>query len=94
MPTYEYECEQCGQVFEYFQSLTESPKTTCEVCGGRLRKLVSPGAGLIFKGNGFYITDYKKKHTTATEKETSSHKSDKTTSDSKPKSGAKDDSSS
>ncbi len=60
MPTYEYECEQCKRVFEYFQSVHEEPMTVCEVCGGKLRKLLSPGAGLIFKGSGFYITDYKK----------------------------------
>ncbi len=61
MPTYEYECVKCGNTFEYFQSVNEEPKTKCEICGGRLIKLVSPGAGLIFKGHGFYITDYKKR---------------------------------
>lgn len=91
MPTYEYECEQCGQIFEYFQALTDSPKTTCEICGGYLRKLLSPGAGLIFKGNGFYITDYKKKDTSADEKKTSSSKSEKSATDTKPTSASKDD---
>jgi putative FmdB family regulatory protein len=59
MPTYEYDCEGCGQNFEYFQSMSEPAKATCEQCGGTLRKLLSAGAGLIFKGSGFYITDYK-----------------------------------
>jgi putative FmdB family regulatory protein len=60
MPTYEYECTGCGKHFDYFQRITEEPKTTCEECGGKLQKLLSSGAGLIFKGSGFYITDYKK----------------------------------
>lgn len=62
MPTYEYQCEQCGEEFEYFQSIKAAPKEVCERCGGHLTKLVSAGAGLIFKGSGFYITDYKKQN--------------------------------
>jgi len=61
MPTYEYECDKCGGHFEYFQSMSEPRKTVCESCGGRLTKLLSAGSGLIFKGSGFYITDYKTK---------------------------------
>jgi len=60
MPTYEYECQNCGKIFEYFQSINEPPKEKCEICGGPLKRLVSAGAGLIFKGSGFYITDYKR----------------------------------
>ena len=59
MPTYEYQCTKCEQEFEYFQSIKEEPKTVCEKCGGNLVKLLSGGTGLIFKGSGFYITDYK-----------------------------------
>ena len=59
MPTYEYQCDACGQTFEYFQSMSEAPKAVCESCGGKLSKLMSAGSGLIFKGSGFYITDYK-----------------------------------
>lgn len=59
MPTYEYECTKCGKHSEYFQSIKEAPKTECEHCGGKLTKLLSAGSGLIFKGSGFYITDYK-----------------------------------
>lgn len=59
MPTYEYECTKCGKQSEYFQSIKEAPKTECEHCGGELVKLLSAGSGLIFKGSGFYITDYK-----------------------------------
>ena len=60
MPTYEYKCEECHEEFEYFQSMSEAPKDVCEKCGGKLARLLSAGAGLIFKGSGFYITDYKK----------------------------------
>ncbi|MBX7245191.1 MAG: zinc ribbon domain-containing protein [Candidatus Sumerlaeaceae bacterium] len=59
MPTYEYKCTSCGKHFEYFQSISEPKKTTCEACGGALERLLSAGSGLIFKGSGFYITDYK-----------------------------------
>lgn len=60
MPTYEYQCQDCGREFDYLQSMSEPHKTKCEECGGKLTKLLSAGSGLIFKGSGFYITDYKK----------------------------------
>ncbi|MBD3390556.1 MAG: zinc ribbon domain-containing protein [Chitinivibrionales bacterium] len=61
MPTYEYECSKCGKVFEVFQSITAEPLTKCtdETCSGPVRRLLSGGAGFLFKGNGFYITDYR-----------------------------------
>ena len=59
MPTYEYKCTSCGELSEYFQSITAEPKTNCEICGGKLKRLISGGAGPIFKGSGFYQTDYK-----------------------------------
>ena len=59
MPTYEYECTDCGRRFEIFHGMTEEPRTECEVCKGRLKKLIGPGAGIIFKGSGFYCTDYR-----------------------------------
>jgi putative FmdB family regulatory protein len=61
MPTYEYECEKCGLLFEEFQSIMEPPLTICKKdgCGGRVKRLFSPGAGFLFKGNGFYSTDYR-----------------------------------
>ena len=65
MPTYEYKCEKCGHCFELFQKITDSPIKICPVCKGKVKKLISGGAGLIFKGSGFYITDYKKKPETA-----------------------------
>jgi len=60
MPTYEYECTQCKHTFEEFQKITDKPLTKCPKCGGKLRRLISGGIGLIFKGSGFYVTDYKK----------------------------------
>jgi putative FmdB family regulatory protein len=67
MPTYEYVCEKCDHEFEFFQSMKDQPLTICpkEKCGqkkwgkGKVKKLMSSGAGLIFKGSGFYITDYR-----------------------------------
>ena len=61
MPTYEYQCEKCGLVFEEFQSITAEPLTKCrkEGCDGTIRRLISSGAGFIFKGSGFYTTDYR-----------------------------------
>ena len=73
MPTYEYECEKCGHHFEVFQSMKEAPKKACPQCKGRVRRLISGGAGLIFKGSGFYITDYRSEgYKSAAKKETSS----------------------
>ncbi len=60
MPTYEYKCDKCGYVFEELQSMNEDPLTTCPRCNGSVQRLIGPGAGLIFKGSGFYLTDYKK----------------------------------
>lgn len=73
MPTYEYECEKCGNHFELFQSMKEAPKKTCPQCKGRVRRLISGGAGLIFKGSGFYITDYRSEgYKSAAKKESAS----------------------
>ncbi|MBN1893000.1 zinc ribbon domain-containing protein [bacterium] len=61
MPTYEYECKSCGHQFERFQKITAKPVRKCPKCGRPVRKLISTGGGLIFKGSGFYITDYARK---------------------------------
>lgn len=60
MPTYEYECNNCKLHFELLQGINDSPVKNCPKCGGSVRRLISGGAGLIFKGSGFYITDYQK----------------------------------
>jgi len=60
MPTYEYLCNACGNRFEKFQSMTSAPIKQCPKCKrNKVRRLISAGAGLIFKGSGFYITDYR-----------------------------------
>jgi putative FmdB family regulatory protein len=79
MPTYEYICEKCGHQFEKFQSIAARPLTTCpeDVCTqkrwgkGKVKRAISGGAGLLFKGSGFYITDYRSdKYKEAAKKET------------------------
>jgi putative FmdB family regulatory protein len=57
VPTYEYECSKCPRVFEVRQRITEAPLTTCDVCGGPVRRLLS-AAPFILKGEGWYVTDY------------------------------------
>ncbi len=65
MPTYEYECLSCGIHFDEFQKMSDQPLDKCIACQGTVRRVISGGSGLIFKGSGFYITDYAKgKNTT------------------------------
>ena len=59
MPTYEYRCRDCGRDFELFQRMSDEPLAPCPDCGSRAERLISGGAGLLFKGDGFYITDYR-----------------------------------
>jgi len=59
MPTYEYECTRCGHRFERFQSMTDEPVKRCPKCRCKVKRILSGGAGFIFKGSGFYITDYR-----------------------------------
>lgn len=59
MPTYEYRCSQCHYEFELFQTMSAEPVKTCPKCKGPVKRLIGPGAGPIFKGTGFYQTDYK-----------------------------------
>lgn len=59
MPTYEYECRKCGHTFEKFQRISEAPAKRCPKCRSAVRRVMGRGAGLIFKGSGFYITDYR-----------------------------------
>ena len=99
MPTYEYVCSKCGHEFEKFQSMTERPLTVCpkDLCAkkkwgrGKVQKKISAGGGLIFKGSGFYITDYRSdKYKEAAKKDSAPSKpaeSKSPASDSKP--GAK-----
>jgi putative FmdB family regulatory protein len=61
MPTYEYKCKNCGHAFEVFHSMSSDPVKVCPKCGGEVKKLISAGSTPIFKGSGFYQTDYKNK---------------------------------
>ena len=66
MPTYEYECRECSHTFEAFQSINDDPLEICPLCGGKVRRLIGGGSGIIFKGSGFYITDSKKAQSAST----------------------------
>ncbi len=60
MPTYDYRCQGCGHEFEEFQSIKAAPLATCPECReDKLQRLIGPGAALLFKGSGFYLTDYR-----------------------------------
>jgi len=96
MPTYDYQCDACDHEFELFQSITEPVKKKCPECGKpKLRRLFGTGAAIMFKGSGFYQTDYRsdsykkgaEAEKKASEKKSESKKSDKK-GDSKPKKGS------
>lgn len=95
MPTYSYECKKCGHVVDKFHGMNDSPRVKCPECKGACRKLLGSGAGVIFKGSGFYETDYKTKtgkpddsagkKSTDKKKESSSGKSESSKKESTPK---------
>lgn len=60
MPTYSYKCEKCGHQFEELQAMNAAPLEKCPACKGKVKRLIGGGSGVIFKGKGFYSTDYKK----------------------------------
>ncbi|MBD3276929.1 MAG: zinc ribbon domain-containing protein [Candidatus Aegiribacteria sp.] len=60
MPTYEYKCSECGHKFDVFHKMIDSSSRECPQCGGKAERLIGSGAGIIFKGPGFYATDYAK----------------------------------
>ncbi len=85
MPTYEYRCENCENEIEVMQSMKDAPLTKCDKCGKEtLKKMVSGGAGLIFKGSGFYLTDYKNKNTSEASTSKKSETKTETKTESKP----------
>jgi putative FmdB family regulatory protein len=61
MPNYDYECQQCGKRFEVFQSMNDPKLTACQAdhCDGKVKRLLGTGGGILFKGSGFYQTDYR-----------------------------------
>jgi len=87
MPTYEYECKKCGKTFDVFQSMKDEPLTVCpdKKCKGKVKRLIGTGAGLIFKGSGFYITDYRSEGYKQAAKKDSTSSSTSSSSTSKPK---------
>lgn len=95
MPTYDYVCEKCGHRFEHFQSMNDPKLTDCplEECDGQVKRLLGTGAGIIFKGGGFYETDYRSdSYKSAAKKEAEGSKPAEKKTDSKGESsGAKSD---
>ena len=77
MPTYDYICKKCDHTFEYFQTMSDAPLELCPECKGKVRRLVSGGSGLIFKGSGFYLTDYVKKDSSEKKEESTASKKSK-----------------
>jgi putative FmdB family regulatory protein len=94
MPNYDYECETCGKRFEIFQSMKDAKLETCppEVCdkGGKVRRLLGTGGGIIFKGGGFYQTDYRSASYQSGAKKDSEAKSPAPAAESKPSSSSSD----
>ena len=86
MPTYEYVCQKCKKPHEVFQSITAKPLTKCPrpKCGGKLKRLMGSGSGFLFKGGGFYITDYRSKSYTDAKKRDEQSKSSGASSSSPP----------
>ena len=78
MPHYDYECKKCGHTFELFQQMIDKPRKRCPQCRGAVRRLIGAGAGFIFKGSGFYATDYKKSSGKNASSEDTKKSSDKT----------------
>ena len=82
MPTYEYHCTLCNYHFEAFQKMSDLPLTSCPKCAGPIQRMIGAGMGLIFKGSGFYITDYKKSNS-STASTATEHKSEKSAAEKK-----------
>ena len=81
MPTYDYICKKCEKMVEYFQCMSDAPKKECPDCKeNSLRRVISGGTGLIFKGSGYYLTDYKNKKNKPPEKKDTGKKKKKETS--------------
>ena len=92
MPTYHYRCNDCGHDFEEWQTMSAPPLEKCPKCDGHAKRVISGGAGLLFKGDGFYITDYRSAaYKKDASKDSSSSSSDSSSSTKKPDSSKKSD---
>ncbi|MFP6582411.1 MAG: FmdB family zinc ribbon protein [Candidatus Hydrogenedentota bacterium] len=91
MPTYTYQCKKCGETEDHFHGMNAKPRVKCQACGGACKRLIGSGAGIIFKGSGFYETDYKTKSGKPSDvgSENGSKSSDSKSSDSKKSSESK-----
>lgn len=86
MPTYEYECTKCDHQFERFQSMSDEPLKRCPKCRCKVKRLIGTGSGIIFKGSGFYQTDYRtQSYNQGKKKDESARSSSKTSGDKKDK---------
>jgi putative FmdB family regulatory protein len=91
MPTYDYRCDACGHAFEKFQSITAAPLRKCPKCGkNKVKRLLGTGAGVIFKGSGFYQTDYRSESYKSAAKAESGSTESKPAADSKSTSESKE----
>ena len=93
MPTYDYKCLTCDVRFEKFQGITAPALEECPECGGKVKRLIGAGAGLIFKGSGFYATDYRSEGYKESAKKEKDGSSDKSSSDKSEKKEKKTDTS-
>ena len=84
MPTYDYRCLKCKKTFEQMQKMSDPMLKKCIFCKGKVERLIGAGAGLIFKGSGFYITDYKKPSASKDSKDVTPQKADKSKAADKP----------
>ncbi len=90
MPTYDYQCKECGHAFELFQQMSDSAKKKCPECGKlKLKRLIGSGAGVMFKGSGFYETDYRSSAYKKDKKEAESSSSSGNSTESAKKSDSK-----
>ena len=90
MPTYEYKCSSCGKTFELFQTMNAELLKNCPECNGSVKRLIGTGSGPIFKGSGFYQTDYKNKPDESSVKKDEKSKKQEKKSSEKPKGSDKD----
>ena len=74
MPTYNYGCDSCDQILTIMQSIKDDPLTDCQKCNGKISRIIGGNVGLVFKGSGFYLTDYVKKNNKKNDKQTTKTK--------------------